>query len=220
MDVTFQAIAKGNTEVADDAWDQSLSGSGQVHSTQVRSSTAKTKAPVRDAWDDDDDDDDVEEEDREANEPDSKELWEKANTSTPLPSIQLSTSTTSPVALPPVAALQGPLRILKRPSATSSSTSTSSLSSNAQSRMTLQEREAQYQAARARIFGGAGDGVSGTGNSRSPSPKAASGVIREPIGPSSSGDNKQGFSGRRKKVNGVNAPSSSGQATPKEGTET
>lgn len=119
--------------------------------------------------------------------------------------------------VPPAAALQGPLRILKRPSATTSPSSLPMSQSNVQTRMSFEEREAQYQAARARIFGDeTTDGVAAadpTHTSRAPSPapnqisnakpKAKSPplksvVMRDPIGPGTS-ENTQGFSGRRKK---------------------
>lgn len=203
MDATHQVNALNTTDM-DDGW-------GQVHNAVTLH--AKQKAiPVRGAWDDDDDDDEADQ----LGETNAKELWEKANSSIPFPQIMHTSSLSMPV--PPAAALQGPLRILKRPSATTSSNSLSMPQSNAQTRMSFEEREAQYQAARARIFGG--DETTGgvaaadpTNTSRAPSPapnqisnakpKAKSPplrsiVVRDPIGPGTS-ENTQGFSGRRKK---------------------
>lgn len=67
-----------------------------------------------------------------------------------------STASTSSInALPPLAALQAPLRILKRPSPSSATPSQSDADAaeGLLRGLSLREREAQYHAARARIFG-------------------------------------------------------------------
>lgn len=168
--------------------------------------------PIPDAWDADDNED----------EPDAKALWETAciplllysftlhtelrcrNFRVPMPEIQLSTtSLSSGVSLPPPAAFETPMRILKRPSATNSKSSPTA--TDTQTQKTFQEREAQYQAARERIFGENGSGI-GKDRSGSGKPKVAldsprSSISRDPLGPTSvtDGEAKQGFRARRKK---------------------
>lgn len=113
-----------------------------------------------------------------------------------MPELVISASTaTSLAALPPPAAFQPSLRILKRPSASPSPSSSAAVDSQQKS---FAEREAQYQAARDRIFGGTPPSdASNTGRpivkSRTPpsstSPKLTSqnppisNVIRNPRGP-------------------------------------
>ena len=76
------------------------------------------------------------------------------NAKDPVPEVVLSN--TSSVPNPPQEILSAPLRILKRPSSSTSadgSTSANGPNSLISSADRLREREAAYQAARARIFG-------------------------------------------------------------------
>jgi SUZ domain len=167
--------------------------------------------PIPDDWDADDNEE----------EPDAKDLWETAympllysftphtelrgrNSRIPMPEIQLSTtSSSSGVSLPPPAAFEAPLRILKRPSAANSKSP--SPVTGPQPQKTFQEREAQYQAARERIFGEDGSGIgkdgSGSGKLTTALDSARSSISRDPLGPASmtDGEAKQGFRARRKK---------------------
>ncbi|KAF8585640.1 hypothetical protein K439DRAFT_1632459 [Ramaria rubella] len=121
-----------------------------------------------------------------------------------MPEIQLSTTTSSMgIRLPPAAAFEAPLRILKRPSSTSQSPSPSTT----QTQKTFKEREAQYQAARERIFGEDTSekdpdrsGNAG-GKSKLMNSAARSIIIRDPLGPTSGteDDANSGFHTRRKK---------------------
>lgn len=77
----------------------------------------------------------------------NSEIWNAANASQPMPEI-VSTSTPVPAA----AALSGPMRILKRPTAPSPSPLSSDRGTA--SPKPLADREAEYNAARERIFGG------------------------------------------------------------------
>lgn len=100
-----------------------------------------------------------------------------------------SSSATSTAPPPPAMALQTPMRILKRPSASQSS-STGSVTSQNQIE-TLAAREARYKIARERIFG-EGEGpekdsdssrMSKKGGEGTPKPSGA--ILRNPLGPSS-----------------------------------
>lgn len=125
-----------------------------------------------------------------------------------MPKIQPSTTSSSTsVPLPPPAAFEAPLRILKRPSSTNSKSSPPS--TGVQTPKTFKEREAQYQAARERIFGEEASGKDKDSNGRG-KPKAAlnspkSSVIRDPLGPATiiDGEAKQGFLTRRKKADHI-----------------
>lgn len=131
-----------------------------------------------------------------------------------MPEIQLSTTSSSTsVPLPPPAAFEAPLRILKRPSSNSKSPSPST---GVQIQKTFKEREAQYQAARERIFGeetsGKDKDSSGSGKPKTALDSAKSSIIRDPLGPTSITDGtKHGFHARRKK--GVRA-AEAGTSTP------
>ncbi|KAF8729118.1 hypothetical protein AX14_006388 [Amanita brunnescens Koide BX004] len=99
-------------------------------------------------------------------------------------------------ALPPPAAFQPALRILKRPSPSPSpSTPGSSSNSSSPDPSNLKEREAQYQAARERIFGA--ELASPPAVSANTQPPAAR-VVREPRGPGESelGQEIKGFTRR------------------------
>ena len=109
-------------------------------------------------------------------------------------------SHTAPAIVPPAAALQAPMRILKRPSPNPSSSSSSS--SMLDQRQSLAEREARYQAARDRIFG---QDANGDASNCPPKGKPAilgSNAVRNPRGPGEdqleNGGVAKGFNGRRK----------------------
>jgi len=153
------------------------------------------------------------------------------NRKAPMPELVISGSSTASVVPPPPAAFQPTLRILKRPTASSSNSAASAAPQDTQK--SYAEREAQYQAARERIFSKEGartpagrrdsaedDGAQASTramNGRalaSPSPADTIGVkvIRGPRGPSAlPGDDSQassadvlpprGFVGRRGKGN-------------------
>ncbi|KAF8470366.1 hypothetical protein JB92DRAFT_3056086 [Gautieria morchelliformis] len=177
-----------NSVNSEDAW-------GQPTTSIIDLSRRPQSTHVPDDWDADDDNEEL----------DPKALWETANTRAPMPDIQLSTTSWSTnVPLPPSAAFETPLRILKRPSVANAKSP--SPSSSAQMQKTFKEREAQYQAARERIFGeeltGKDKDDSGSGRKPTTAPDTAkSSVIRNPLGPASVsyGEAKQGFQGRRKK---------------------
>ncbi|KAF8513706.1 hypothetical protein BU17DRAFT_95061 [Hysterangium stoloniferum] len=213
-------ITTAGTTSSDDPWAQP---SPSVVS--VSSRIPAQKIPVRESWDDDDDDDDDE---HDEHEPQGKDLWNQANSRTPMPHIQISTTTTTTrIPVPPAAALQGPLRILKRPSAASSSSP--SPSGGAQAQKSFKEREAQYQAARERIFGEAAAASKETDKDAAGPPAgvkpktmtatasiAKSTIIRDPLGPSvtTEAELNRGFRGRRRKgdqaVASVSVPSAKG----------
>ncbi|KAL5478378.1 hypothetical protein ACEPAI_2562 [Sanghuangporus weigelae] len=138
------------------------------NTNRASSRTRKMQAPkaakhVPDAWDDEEGDEGEEEEKEvEVSRPriDNRTLWNDANTRQPMPEVILRTSSTSASAAPPPEVLQQPMRILKRPSTSSSATSVNTIGS-ASGVTTLRSREAAYEAARARIFGGGKDGESG-----------------------------------------------------------
>ncbi|KAL5514760.1 hypothetical protein ACEPAG_2076 [Sanghuangporus baumii] len=148
-----------------DPW--SYSKNTNRRSSRTRNMRAPTTAKhVPDAWDDDEGDEGEEEEKEvEMSRPrvDNRTLWNDANTRQPMPEVILRTSSTSASAAPPPEVLQQPMRILKRPSASSSATSVNNTGS-ASGVTTLRDREAAYEAARARIFGGGKDGESGDGD--------------------------------------------------------
>ncbi|KAH7101197.1 hypothetical protein BKA62DRAFT_703867 [Auriculariales sp. MPI-PUGE-AT-0066] len=106
------------------------------------------------------------------------EIWDAANTEQRMPDIiPSSTLASSPV---PTAAFTGPMRILKRPAASSNPSGNASPTPSAKP---LADREAEYQAARERIFG--------SGNTGGDSPKSSS----EP--PSRSQSQSRNSNGRR-----------------------
>jgi len=141
-----------------------------------------------------------------------------SNAKAPMPELIISPSSTSPGAFaPPSAAFKPALRILKRPSPSSSQPHSPSHSqarsppgsgtvtpSGPQSRGTLAEREAQYLEARNRIFGPSslvdqaevewssslnaiGDALAQCNLSREPSVM----VIRDPLGPPAESSSNQ-----------------------------
>ncbi|KAK2460829.1 hypothetical protein APHAL10511_007299 [Amanita phalloides] len=131
-------------------------------------SPKRTSSPVPDEWDNDEWE---EAEDEEEN----RRIWDEANTKSqaPMPSI---ISSTHP--LPPPAAFQPALRILKRPSPTPPSAPSSA---STQDPSDLKDREARYQAARDRIFG-----------TLAPSPPPPVRVVRAPRGPTDNQTNEPG----------------------------
>ena len=123
------------------------------------------------------------------------------NTRPPMPQIQPSTTSTSASAVPPAAAFEAPLRILKRPSPTNSKLA--SPLNGVQIQKSFKEREAQYQAARERIFGDdpREKGQDGGGKPKLNPATARSSIIRDPTGPifaPADGDAKGGFKARQK----------------------
>ncbi|KAF7333263.1 SUZ domain-containing protein [Mycena sanguinolenta] len=138
-------------------------------SSPPSASTSRTQKPtkkkevvkVADDWEDDEDDDDQAEDA-------SRSVWDHPNTRAPAPSptpasLPSSAYSFAPSArVPPAAALQPAMRILKRPSPSPSPTSTPAPEGGAKTAAeALKEREARYAAARERIFGpdeGFGDG--------------------------------------------------------------
>jgi len=176
-------MATVSTVHANDSWDRPPAPS---RSNILRRSVLAQSVP--DDWDKDDD---------EEEEVDNQKIWEDANTRAPMPQLLISSSsTTTPVATPPVTAFQGPMRILKRPSQNSSSNSFSSQAPTE----TLAQREARYQAARERIFGGddgSGSNVNDSALKRGGAQKGGPSlptvnVIRNPIGPSESSKDTEG----------------------------
>jgi hypothetical protein len=126
----------------------------------------------------------------------------------------VTTSASSVNPLPPPAAFQPTLRILKRPSPSSSTPSTPGLPSGTStldaSGGNLKEREARYQAARERIFGGAeqaGASASSHASNGNGSQPAAH-VVREPRGPGEGQDHgpDRGFAHRRGSSKAVSVP--------------
>ncbi|KZW00368.1 hypothetical protein EXIGLDRAFT_830775 [Exidia glandulosa HHB12029] len=153
------------------------------------------KAPprvVKDSWDDSSDEEDS---------TDHKQLWDNANKQERMPEIVATSNTVAP----PIAALTGPMRILKRPTAGSTP---SPAPSRPASSKPLQEREADYAAARERIFGKDASSAEG----KRPPSKPQQNVARQPRGPPTAGGAAAaGFSARQRP-----APqrSNSGSATP------
>lgn len=156
---------------------------------------------------------------------DNARVWQEANAKAPMPDLIISPSSTCPGAFaPPSAAFKPALRILKRPSPSSSQPQSPSHSqarsppgsgtvtpSGSQSRGSLAEREAQYLEARNRIFGPSSlmdqaeverssglnarsDASAQCNHSREPTSVT---VIRDPLGPpvESSSDQKAQLKG-------------------------
>ncbi|KAF7328173.1 hypothetical protein MVEN_02574900 [Mycena venus] len=163
-------------------WDEAVPST-----SSRRGPIPKTVIPVSDDWEDDDDDEPQ-------NAEDNQRIWENANSRAPMPSLIVSSSTNTAPA-PPAAAFQPKMRILKRPTNTGPATPPLPVVAGE----TLKEREARYQAARDRIFGREGDGTSSPGDKkgRQPSP-AGVGVVRDPKGPASEGQDipPKGFRAR------------------------
>ncbi|EJD05312.1 uncharacterized protein FOMMEDRAFT_26270 [Fomitiporia mediterranea MF3/22] len=137
--------------------------------------TPKRKEHVPDAWDDDEDEA-GDDEDKLEREVDNATLWRDADARQPMPEVILTASSgSSAAAFPPAAALQQPIRILKRPSAPSSTSGTPSLADVGPGSATLKGRQAEYQAARARIFG-LDSTVSGAVNSGSANNGPSAGI--------------------------------------------
>ncbi|PFH51171.1 hypothetical protein AMATHDRAFT_3302 [Amanita thiersii Skay4041] len=177
--------------------------------------------PVPDDWEDDSDDDGSVDNEEERN----RRIWKEANAKvpSPMPTVVVSSSSSAHQP-PPPAAFQPALRILKRPSP--SSTPLTPNASGDTPSTTLKEREARYQAARDRIFGidsGTESGVAGSTNiiatgspntspiaspplsdtgASSPLSTPTARILREPRGPSESsiteGHSHKGFVHRRK----------------------
>lgn len=119
-----------------------------------------------------------------------------------MPELVISRPSTGPsVVSPPVTAIQAPLRILKRPSASSTASASSSLTNASASSKSFAEREAKYQAARERIFGDPQvEPKDAAPVSRSTPPPVATAVVRNPRGPSDDpedGTIPRGFGGKR-----------------------
>ena len=140
-----------------------------------------------------------------------------------MPELIIAPSSTGQGAFaPPSAAFQPALRILKRPSASSSlsrSSGSGTVSPNgSQLRGTLAEREAQYQEARNRIFGASSpsspvdqaevEQCQGLSDDPSPQPReSVVRVIRNPLGPppessSTQKSQQKGFCEKRRGKNG------------------
>ncbi|EIW75056.1 hypothetical protein CONPUDRAFT_169491 [Coniophora puteana RWD-64-598 SS2] len=210
-----------------DAWDETaylpphgvpqVSTAGTALPTSNSGPSKSKKKPsarvVRDDWDNSD-----------SEEEDNAQVWEKANSTVPMPELVIAPSSTSQVVSPPPAALQGPMRILKRPSPATSQNSAKPADSP---RNTFAQREAQYQEARERIFGSsskASDNDSGSGSNTPAKDSSESkgvpedvqlpgtsgeqmrspvNVIRAPLGPdnkpSANGQQPKGFGDRRGK---------------------
>jgi len=202
-----------------DSWDQSPASASRS-GILLRGPQAVSEQSIPDAWDDE-----------EEEEEDNQKIWEDANARAPMPELVISSSsTTSTIAPPPITAFQTPMRILKRPSASTNSNANSSASQGS-SGQTLAEREARYQAARERIFGGEdGSGSSltlsdsGNGNGKSKRggsvPGASSqtqigNVLRQPLGPESDGSkaSEVGQAPKGFKRRSINEPSRSQPGT-------
>ncbi|THH14731.1 hypothetical protein EW146_g5637 [Bondarzewia mesenterica] len=186
---------------AADSWDYPSTSSVSIHRAPTE--------PVRDAWDDDEEDED------------NEKLWENANTKAPMPELVISPSSTgAPPASLPQAALQTPIRILKRAGNATSNTSSSNSQSPSSQQQSFAEREARYQAARERIF--AVDGHQDQQKTSTEAAKANTGnghaarvgdseshggvsIVRNPKGPAlnalsaeGSAGLSRGFAGRRR----------------------
>lgn len=149
------------------------------------------------------------------------------NNKAPMPQLIIApTATASSMTQPPPAALQPSIRILKRPSNTSSPSPSAAPSADAQQR-SLAVREAQYQAARERIFGASAPPANGAdsdvkapavtsqgGASAAPPARnatpPASQVIRVPRGPEASSDAgnaaAKGFRDRKRQAQHAASP--------------
>ncbi|KAF9260748.1 hypothetical protein L218DRAFT_962328 [Marasmius fiardii PR-910] len=157
---------------------------GQPESTQAVHKSGpgpKSKAAVRDDWED-------EEEEELPSDEGNKRMWEEANSkaTTPMPEVSTSSSRsiTSP---PPPGAFQPALKILKRP--TNSTSMGQPRTPSPASSESLKEREIRYQEARNRIFGDAG-----SGSELKLSPPSTT-IARNPYGPSQ-GTTAEGFNKR------------------------
>ncbi|KAI0828206.1 hypothetical protein BC628DRAFT_1364590 [Trametes gibbosa] len=207
------ALARKDPSTSTDSWGDSATTSSRVWTSKP------SNAAVRDDWDDDDNDDD------DAREQDGPQrLWEEANTRAPMPHVVMASSSTSAAAAlsPPPAALQPVLRILKRPSA--STTASPSTLQSAPTSGSYAEREAAYHAARERIFGEAaspsgpspGSGGITPEGTRARSPTSALSGVRggqavttgERLsgGREQGGDGEKGFANRRGKRRGGGRP--------------
>ncbi|KIL66066.1 hypothetical protein M378DRAFT_161291 [Amanita muscaria Koide BX008] len=116
----------------------------------------------------------------------------------------ISSSASSVTSVPPPAALQQSLRILKRPSPSSASPTPGQSTPDASA--DLKQREARYQAARDRIFGA--DSPTQTASN---STQSATRVVREPRGPDE-GQDRRGFVQRRRDDKPIPSSSSSAQS--------
>ncbi|KAI0767231.1 hypothetical protein C8Q74DRAFT_1278994 [Fomes fomentarius] len=197
------------SDTRNDSW-------GAPAGARLATSTQRRALPVSDSVRDDWDDEE------EAEEEDPQQLWEEANKRAPMPELVISGSSTSGNATvsPPPAAFQPVLRILKRPTASSSSVSPTPSSSSDSQVSTYAEREARYQAARERIFGDT-DSSPGSPDPSNPNTNGAEKtsppsvqIAREPkgppaqdgsISPSGKGQDEdfRGFRNRRGKRRGV-----------------
>ncbi|KZT59267.1 hypothetical protein CALCODRAFT_199120 [Calocera cornea HHB12733] len=168
-----------------------------------------------------------------AEDKDSREVWEEANTKAPMPQIVIAGSTSS---APPPTAFAPSMKILKRPQSASPKPAASSAPQKS-----LAEREAEYKAARERIFaakpgtpspsssgvgtpsssGTGTKGVSGAGADKTPNArsrpekadKQLDTVVRQPRGPSS--NSGRGFGNRRTQgVTRGSTPGGSGAQSP------
>ena len=135
-----------------------------------------------------------------------------------MPELVISSSNTTSVVSPPPAAIQAPMRILKRPTASPNSSTNSAIS---QSSDTLAEREARYQAARERIFGDDNDVGKNIGDiavvskskkgrsnqsGESSVPASNTNVLRNPLGPSDNPTNQTSKGFKCRSGRGPGAP--------------
>ncbi|KAF8241073.1 hypothetical protein L208DRAFT_1383489 [Tricholoma matsutake] len=188
-------MAPTSSQNSSDPWDQPTA------STSFRPRALVKAAPIPDDWEDDEDDEEPQ------NEDDNRRIWEDANTKSPnpMPALIISPSATSSrsVLSPPPGAFQPTMRILKRPSNSTSPTPPPSSSTSE----TIKQREARYQAARERIFREENDTANSSSQpvreSKSPIPNQ---IVRNPRGPGdyagedvTTGNPTRGFEPRRSK---------------------
>ncbi|KAF7351800.1 SUZ domain-containing protein [Mycena sanguinolenta] len=188
------------------SWTDDTSNDNASSVPPARASTSRIQKPakkkevvkVADDWEDDEDDDDQAEDA-------SRSVWVHPNTrapaAAPIPTPAYSFAPSARV--PPAAALQPAMRILKRPSPSPSPTSTPAPEGGTKTAAeALKEREARYAAARERIFGP--DEASGTSESKEKENKERKGVTRNPRGPAEGEGG--GFGARR-----ANPPRTTGE---------
>ncbi|EJD52021.1 hypothetical protein AURDEDRAFT_158865 [Auricularia subglabra TFB-10046 SS5] len=161
---------------------------GSPAPSTARPTYASKARVVKDSWDDssasDEDDTQPPPPAPPPPKPDSnQEIWENANKHDRMPEIVSSSS------VPPVAALSGPMRILKRPTPAAAPATPPPESKDA-ARKRLDARAAEYQAARERIFGKDSPNSSASSTpkrsgAQSPAPPTATTttVSRQPRGP-------------------------------------
>ncbi|KAH9994544.1 hypothetical protein BJV74DRAFT_884098 [Russula compacta] len=149
-----------------DPWDRPLDdGGGKAVSARQKSAAPPSVVP--DDWD----------EATSSGEEDNQRIWDDANKKVPMPQLVVTTPRMGsiPSVVPPAAAFQSPIRILKR-SAAPTQRCASDDSSVSASTKTFAERSARYNAARERIFADTTETSAGEGG-------AVSAIIRNPKGP-------------------------------------